>query len=117
MWEFNIVKIRRLDAERDLEGYLAVVHQIDRFPRSAEGWRERQRHAGPEEFRRFLVGELDGRIVAIAALLDNVMATNAVVARLVVDARRRGRGHGRAMAAAAQALLAERGTPPDAIDV
>src|SRR5215472_8343061 len=57
MWGFNIVKIRRLDAERDLSGYLDVVHQVDRFTRSAEEWRERQRLAGPGAFRRYLVGE------------------------------------------------------------
>lgn len=114
---FSIVKIRRLDAERDLEGYLEVLHQVDRFPRTAEEWWDRQRLAGPDEFRRYLVGEVDGRIVAIAALLDNVMATNAVVVRLVVDAGRRGRGHGRAMAAAAEAMLAERARQPESIDV
>src|SRR5215467_11154256 len=114
---FNIVKIRRLDAERDLDGYLEILHQVDRFPRSAEEWWERQRQAGRDEFRRYLVGEVDGRIVAIAALQDNVMASNAVVVRLVVDAAMRGRGHGRAMAAALEALLAERVTAPDGLDV
>jgi GNAT superfamily N-acetyltransferase len=117
MREFNIVKIRRLDAERDLEGYLEILHQVDRFPRSAEEWRERQRQAGPDEFRRHLVGEVDGRIVAITTMVDNYMTSNAVVIRLVVDARLRGRGHGRAMAVAAGALLAERVPAPDAIDV
>jgi len=111
------VKIRRLDAERDLEGYLEILHQADRFPRSAEEWREREREVGPDEFRRHLVGEVDGRIVAIATLGDNVMASNAVVIRLVVDAGLRGRGHGRAMAGAARALLAERVPAPAAIDV
>jgi predicted GNAT family N-acyltransferase len=59
---------------------------------------------------------VDGRIVAIATMMDNYMASNAVVIRLVVDAGMRGRGHGRAMAAAAGALLAERVPGPDAID-
>jgi GNAT superfamily N-acetyltransferase len=114
---FNIVKIRRLDAERDLSGYLDVVHQVDRFPRTAEEWLERQRMAGPDAFRRYLVGELDGRIVAAAALLDNEMAPTAVTARVVVDAALRGRGHGRAMEAAVEAALTERARAPDAIEV
>lgn len=105
MREFNIVKIRRLDAERDLDGYLEILHQVDRFPRSPDEWWERPRAAGPDEFRRHLVGEVDGRTVAIVTIQDNVMATNAVMIRLVVDAALRGRGHGRAMAAAAKALI------------
>jgi hypothetical protein len=61
MREFNIVKIRRLDAEHDLEDDLEILHQVDRFPRSAEDWRELRRPAGPVEFRRHLVGEVTGR--------------------------------------------------------
>ena len=85
MWGFNIVKIRRLDAERDLSGYLDVVHQVDRFTRSAEEWRERQRLAGPGAFRRYLVREVDGRIVAAAALLDSQMAPKRLWRRLSND--------------------------------
>jgi ribosomal protein S18 acetylase RimI-like enzyme len=117
MLEFSIVKIRRLDAERDLAGYLAVVHQVDRFPRTADEWRERQRLAGPDAFRRYLVGEVGGRIVAAAAILDNEMAPNAVTVRLIVDVDRRGRGHGRAMATAVEAMIAEHVPAPDAIEV
>src|SRR5215831_10624748 len=100
MRKFIIVKIRLLDAEHDLDGYLAVMHQVDRFPRSAAEWRERQRPAGTDAFRRYLVGQLGDRIAAVAAVLDSNMAANGVVVRIVVDARFRGRGHGRAMAAA-----------------
>jgi GNAT superfamily N-acetyltransferase len=117
MREFNIVKIRRLDADRELDGYLDVVQQVDRFPRTPAEWRERQRLAGPDAFRRYLVGELDGRVVAIAALHDNEMAPDAVMVRIVVDAAVRGRGHGRAMAAAVDAALAERAPAPDAVEV
>jgi hypothetical protein len=61
MREFIIVKIRPLDAEHDLDGFLRVVHQVDRFPRTEAEWRERRRLAGPDAFRRYLVGEVDGR--------------------------------------------------------
>jgi hypothetical protein len=37
------VKIRRMDAERELDGHLAVAHLADRFPRGAAEWRERRR--------------------------------------------------------------------------
>jgi GNAT superfamily N-acetyltransferase len=117
MREFIIVKIRPLDAEGDLDGYLQVVHQVDRFPRTAAEWRERQRLAGPDAFRRHLVGELDGRIAAVGLVVDNDMATNAIVARVVVDAGHRRRGHGRAMAAAIEALVTERVPAPEAMDV
>ena len=117
MRKFIIVKIRLLDAEHDLDGYLAVVHQVDRFPRSAAEWRERQRPAGTDAFRRYLVGQLGDRIAAVAAVLDSNMAANGVVVRIVVDARLRGRGHGRAMAATVDALLAGRVREPDEIEV
>jgi GNAT superfamily N-acetyltransferase len=111
------VKIRPLDAEGDLDGYLRVVHQADRFPRTEAEWRERQRLAGPDAFRRHLVGEVDRRIVAVGSLLDNDMAANGVWGRVVVDAELRGRGHGRAMAAAVEALIAERVPVPETMDV
>jgi hypothetical protein len=57
MREFIIVKIRRLDAERDLDGYLTIVPRVDRVPRAPEEWRLRQRLVGSEAFRRHLVGE------------------------------------------------------------
>jgi len=33
MRKFNMVKIRPLDAERDLESSLEILHQVDGFPR------------------------------------------------------------------------------------
>lgn len=51
------VKTRAMDPDRDLDGYLDVVHQMEPFPYTAEEWRERQRLAVPGEFRRHLVGE------------------------------------------------------------
>jgi GNAT superfamily N-acetyltransferase len=104
-----------MDPDRDLDDYLAVVHQMEPFPRTADEWRERQRLAMPEEFRRHLVGELAGRVVAAATLTDNQWAANAVNVRIVVDAAHRGSGCGRAMVAAVDALLAERA--PDEMEV
>jgi GNAT superfamily N-acetyltransferase len=100
--------VRPLDPERDLDGYLRVMRQAEPFPRTADEWRDSQRVAGPGAFRRYLVAEVDGEIVAAAAVHDYEMVPDAVVARLVVDAPHRGQGHGTTMAAAVEALLAER---------
>lgn len=109
------LSIRPLHPESDLDGYLRVMHQVDQFPRSIAEWWERQRLAAPGAFRRYLVAEQSDEIVAAAALLDHEMSANTVAARLVVDEAHRGRGVGRAMAAAAEAALAERG--PAALEV
>ena len=106
--------VRALDPERDLDGYLRVVHQQDPFPRDAAEWWERQREARQGAFRRHLVGEAGGEIVAVGILLD-VEAGNAVNGRLVVDTVHRGRGHGRTMAAALDDLIAARA--PTHVDV
>jgi hypothetical protein len=79
---FNIVKIRRLDAERDMDKYLYVVHQADRCPRTAAELRERPRLAGLDgldAFRRCLVGEVEGRNVAAATLLHEGTAPGPMV--------------------------------------
>jgi len=100
--------IRTLDPERDLDGYLRVVHQQDPYPRDAVDWWERRREARLGAFRRDLVGEVGGEIVAVGVLLD-VETGDAINARLVVDVAYRRRGHGRAMAAVLDELIAERG--------
>src|SRR5262245_16725786 len=103
-----------MDPDRDLDGYLDVVHQMEPFPHNADEWRERQRLAVPGLFRHHLVGELDDRIVAVAVALDSEVAANGVYARIVVDRAHRGRGCGRVMAAAIDALLVERA--PDEVE-
>jgi len=100
-----------MDPQRDIDGFLRVSHQADPFPRTPAEWFERVRLAEPDAFRRFLVGEVDGEIVAIGVVLDNDLVANGVMARLVVDAAHRGRGHGAALAAALEALLPERDRP------
>ncbi len=109
------LSIGPLHPERQLDGYLRVMHQVDPSPRSPAEWWERQRLAAPGAFRRYLVAEHAGEIVAAAALLDHEMLANTVAARLVVDEVHRGRGVGRAMAAAVEAVLAERA--PAALEV
>jgi GNAT superfamily N-acetyltransferase len=98
---------RSMDPERDLDGFLRVIHLQDAFPRNAAEWWERHREARQDAFRRHLVGEVNGEIVAVGVLLD-FETRNAINARLVVDVAHRGRGHGRRMAAALDELIAER---------
>lgn len=107
--------IRPLDPNRDLDRYLRILHQSEPFPRSPAEWHERQALAPAGAFRRFLVGEVEGEIVAVGALLDHEMMANALTGRLVVDAAHRGRGHGAEMAAALDHLVA--GRAPDHVDV
>ena len=76
--------IRPMHPERDLDDYLRVLHEEDPYPRSAAEWLERQRMAAPDAFRRFLVGVLDGEVIAIGGLTDNDFTTNGLQARLVV---------------------------------
>jgi GNAT superfamily N-acetyltransferase len=59
-------------------------------------------------FRRFLIGERAGEIVAIGQVTDIDTPADGVAARLVVDPAHRGAGHGRAMAEAVDRLLAAR---------
>jgi len=99
--------VRPMKPERDLDDYLRVVHQQDPFPRDAAEWWQREREARQGAFRRHLVGEVGGEIVAIGALID-VETGDAVNARLVVARAHRGRGHGRTMAAALDELIAVR---------
>ena len=99
--------IRAMDPERHLDGHLRVVHQQDPFPRNAADWWERHREARQGAFRRYLVGEVSGEIIAVGVLLDFEIG-NAINARLVVDVAHRGRGHGRTMCAALDDLIAER---------
>lgn len=96
-----------MDPERDLDGFLRVVHQQDPFPRNAGEWWDRHREARKGAFRHHLVGEVSGEIIAVGVLLD-VETGNAINARLVVDVAHRGRGHGRTMAAALDELIATR---------
>lgn len=111
----NLMIVRRMEPARDLDGFLRVVHAVDPYPRTPAEWWDRNRRAAPDAFRRYLVGEVDGEIVAIGAMLDNEVVAGGVVARLVVDPAHRGGGHGRAMAEALEALVVERA--PAMIDV
>jgi RimJ/RimL family protein N-acetyltransferase len=104
----DLPRIRRLNIETDVHGYVRLVSQAEPSPLTADDWRERQRRAHPGAYRRFLVGELDGEIVVAGSLLDSGLMANGVAARIVVDAAHRGRGYGTAMAAALDALVAER---------
>lgn len=100
---------RPLDPERDLEAYLRVRHQAEPLPRTVAEWRERERLSPRAAFRRHLVGERDGAIVAVAMVHDTEMvAGDGVAARVIVDRQHRRSGAGAAMAAAVERLLAER---------
>jgi GNAT superfamily N-acetyltransferase len=107
--------IRALDADRDLVRYLELLRQSEPSSTTAEDWRERQRRAGPDAFRRYLVGELAGEIVAAGFLLDHELMENGVAARVIVEAGHRGRGHGSEMAAELDALVVQR--RPAAIEI
>lgn len=109
--------IRAMDPQRDIDGFLRVSHQVDPFPRTPAEWFERVRLAEPDAFRRHLVGEVGGEIVANGALMDSDLHANGIMARLVVDAAHRRRGHGAALAAALEALLRERDRPPAVVSV
>ncbi len=101
------MQIRRLDPKLELESFLDVLHQGVPLRTGAAAWRALElREAGT--FRRHLVGELNGRIVAAASITDNPLLADGVSIRLTVDSGQRGRGLGRAMAAAVQEVLASR---------
>jgi len=91
----------------DLDRYLRVLHHAEPYPRTAAEWHERERFMA-SRFRRFLIGERAGEIVAIAQVTDIDTPTDGVAARLVVDPAHRGVGHGRALAEAVDRLLTER---------
>ena len=103
-----ILAIRPLDPERDLEAFLRVRSQMDVVPMTRETWWDGERRAAPGAFRRHLVGQVGDEIVAAASVMDHPLLDDGVGLRLVVEGAHRGRGHGRAMMAACEELLAER---------
>jgi GNAT superfamily N-acetyltransferase len=100
--------VRVLDAERELDAYLAVSNQARMGVLSREQWLDGEARARGHGLRRCLVGESDGRIVVIASAADEDMAEDCVSAWVVTDAEHRRRGHGRTMMAAVDETLAER---------
>jgi mycothiol synthase len=100
--------IRPLDPERDLAEFLRVRDQGEVLPLTPDGWQDSEQRARRGAFRRHLVGEMGGEIVAVASVLDHHLVDDGVALRMVVDRRRRRQGNGRAMLAAVEDLLAER---------
>lgn len=99
--------VRQMDPAQDLDHYLRVLHYAEPHPRTAAEWYERERFMA-SGFRRFLIGERAGEIVAVAQVTDVDTPTNGVTARLVVDPAHRRLGRGRAMAEAVDRFLTER---------
>jgi GNAT superfamily N-acetyltransferase len=103
-----VLSVRPLEPALDLAGFLRVLAEEEAVPTTAEQWWQADAAAGPAAFRRFLVGEEDGAIVAVAAVFDHPFDTDSLVVRLHVERARRRRGHGGAMAAAVAEAVAER---------
>jgi GNAT superfamily N-acetyltransferase len=97
--------VRPLDPQAELAAYLAVGNQANAMPQTAAQWWDRQVRVPEGRPNRHLVGEREGRIVAVADVADWALTRNAVEVRLVVDGAERGRGHGRALAAAVEEEL------------
>jgi GNAT superfamily N-acetyltransferase len=102
------LNIRTLDPEHELDAFLAVSNLAAIRPVTRERWLALAARAGGHSLRRSLVGESDGRIVAIAALADEWRAVDGVSALVVTDPAHRRQGHGLAMLAAVDEVLAER---------
>lgn len=100
--------VRPLDPDRELDAFLAVSNQAGIGNLTRERWLEMEARAAASSLRRSLVGELDGRIVSIATAADEEFAADCVSASVATGAGDRRRGHGRAMLAALEEVLAER---------
>jgi GNAT superfamily N-acetyltransferase len=100
--------IRPLDPRAELPAYLAVSNQPHAMPLTEAGWWDAQARVRPDRPGWHLVAEHDGRIVAIATVRDSAMTRDTLDVRVVVDRDERGRGFGRAVAAAAAEHLRSR---------
>lgn len=100
--------VRPLDPARELDEFVRVRAHGEAIPVTPESWWDSERRAAPGAFRRHLVGEVDGEVVAMVSVLDHPFLDDGVALRLVVDRERRRQGHGRAMMAAVEQLLDER---------
>jgi GNAT superfamily N-acetyltransferase len=100
------LRIRALDAERELDAYLAVANQARTDPISRERWLEVAARALRPP--RHLVGEADGRVVVVASVGDEEFADDCASAWIGTSPAHRRQGHGRAMLAAVDEALAER---------
>jgi GNAT superfamily N-acetyltransferase len=104
----DALDVRVLDPARELDAFLAVANRARMGSVSREQWLDREARARGHGLRRCLVGESAGRIVAVASVADEDVAEDGVSAWVVTDPEHRRRGHGRAMMAALEEVLAER---------
>jgi GNAT superfamily N-acetyltransferase len=102
------LKVRELDPERELDAFLSVSNQASIAPVTRQRWLEIEARTSGHGLRRSLVGESDGRVVAIANLADEWRAADGVSAWIATDPEHRKRGHARAMMATVEEVLAER---------
>ncbi|MDQ6771947.1 MAG: GNAT family N-acetyltransferase [Candidatus Dormibacteraeota bacterium] len=101
------LQIRTLVIEGDLDSFLAVRNESELQPLSAEQWRARQARVPPARFERFLVGEIEGQIVATGWLREHELLPGHLLASVKVLGRSRGRGTGSALAARLMGLARE----------
>jgi GNAT superfamily N-acetyltransferase len=100
------LRVRALDPERELDTFLAVLDSGRLESVTRERWLEMQVRTRGRRWS--LVGEAEGRLVAVASLAEHEFMADCVSAVLVTDPAHRRRGHGAAMMAAAEEVLAER---------
>src|SRR5437660_4218784 len=102
------LRVRALDPERELDAFLALRNATRMGNLDRERWLETEARAPASSLRRNLVGGLDGRMVAVASVADDEFVTNCVSAFVATGPGHRRRGHGRAMLAAVEEVVAER---------
>jgi mycothiol synthase len=98
--------VRALDRERELDAFLSVANQGRLVAITRERWLEIEARASRRRWS--LLGEADGRIIAVARVAEEEFVADGVSIIIVTDQAHRRRGHGAAMMAAAEEILAER---------
>ena len=103
----SALQVRTLDPERDLDAFLALSNQAGMSRVSREQWLEAEARARGHRLRVSLVGEADERLVAVAGVAGDDFAQDSVSAWITTDTAHRRRGHGTAMMAAVDEVIAE----------
>jgi GNAT superfamily N-acetyltransferase len=102
------LEVRTLDPERDLDVFVALSNQARMSTVSREQWLEADARAHGRRLRVSFVGESDERVVAVAGVADDDFGQDSVSAWIATETEHRRRGHGRAMMAAVDQVIAER---------